>query len=552
MKRISQRQAIASMLAGAALVAACGGSGGSETDSGVSSPSPGPALSEPVDTPETAATTTEDLDAGVVPTEVVEMAVGGLDAVAAATIQVVAQGTFVDPEFGATEGSGSGSGFIIDESGIAVTNNHVVAGAGLLQVYVPGDDAPRNARILGVSECSDLAVIDIEGEGYPALDWYDGELQPGLDVYLAGYPLGDPEYTLTRGIVSKVSAGGETQWASVDSVLEHDAPGQPGNSGGPLVTADGEVVGIHYAGGGTGTNTDQYFAIDADEAQPIVTSLAGGSDVESLGINGQTVTSDDGSVYGLWVSGVTSGSPADSLALLPGDIVTRLEGVSIGADGTMADYCDVLRTHEASDALAVEVLRYATEEVLSGEFNGTPLETAFSFAQELDETSVEEGAGGTATAGYEYALVSDDTGLLTVSLPTQWSDVDGSAEQTASGSAPTIRASTDLGLYTTTWDVPGVYFAASAELGSVDPNVLLDGLAFDECTSTGREDYADAVFTGLFEAFENCGGTGTQLLNVVAFPSDAAYAVVVSIQVVSDADLEAVDTILRTFNTTEG
>ncbi|MEP6300012.1 MAG: S1C family serine protease, partial [Ilumatobacter sp.] len=367
-----------------------------------------------------------------------------------------------------------------------------------------------------------------------------------------GYPLGDPEYTLTRGIVSKVSAGGETQWASVDSVLEHDAPGQPGNSGGPVVTADGDVVGIHYAGGGAGTNTEQYFAIDAEEARGIVSTLSAGSDVESLGINGQTVTSDDGSVYGLWVAGVTSGSPADSLELQPGDIVTRLEGVSIGADGTMADYCDVLRTHDSSDALAVEVLRYSTEEVLSGEFNGSPLETSFSFAEELDETSLEEGDADSGTAAYEYVVVTDATGLLTVSIPTAWSDIDGAAEQTDSGEAPTIRASTDLEAYQTTWNVPGIYFAASGELGSADPNVLLDSFAPPDCTSTGREDYADAVFTGLFEAFEDCGGTGTQVLNVVAFPTDAAYAVVVSVQVVTDADLEAVDTILRTFNTTEG
>ncbi|MEI2690512.1 MAG: serine protease [Anaerolineae bacterium] len=70
----------------------------------------------------------------------------------------------------------------------------------------------------------------------------------GLDVYAAGFPLGDPEFTLTRGIVSKARADGETDWASVDSVLEHDASINPGNSGGPLITGDGKVIGVNYAG----------------------------------------------------------------------------------------------------------------------------------------------------------------------------------------------------------------------------------------------------------------------------------------------------------------
>ena len=101
-------------------------------------------------------------------TEEPAMSTGGVDDlqdVKAATIQIESQGTFVDPEFGLVQnGAGRGSGFIIDPSGLAVTNNHVVTGAALLKVWVGGEDAPRNAKVLGVSECSDLAVIDIEGD----------------------------------------------------------------------------------------------------------------------------------------------------------------------------------------------------------------------------------------------------------------------------------------------------------------------------------------------------------------------------------------------------
>ncbi len=96
------------------------------------------------------------------------LAVDSLQEVKSATVQIEGQGTFVDPEVGMQYNlAGSGSGFIVDESGIAVTNNHVVTGAALIRVYVGGESQPRNARILGVSECADLAVIDIEGDGFP-------------------------------------------------------------------------------------------------------------------------------------------------------------------------------------------------------------------------------------------------------------------------------------------------------------------------------------------------------------------------------------------------
>ena len=72
-------------------------------------------------------------------------------------------------------------------------------------------------------------------------------------MYAAGYPLGDPEFTLTRGIVAKAEAGGDlTGTSSIDHTIEHDANIQPGNSGGPLVDADGKVVAVNYAGGAIG------------------------------------------------------------------------------------------------------------------------------------------------------------------------------------------------------------------------------------------------------------------------------------------------------------
>ncbi|MGD2158972.1 MAG: S1C family serine protease, partial [Anaerolineales bacterium] len=305
-----------------------------------------------------------------------------------AVIQIEAQGTFVDPEFGLVSGAGHGSGFIIDPSGIAVTNNHVVTGAGLLKVWVGGDTSKTfNAKVLGVSECSDLAVIDIDGEGFPYFEWYEGTISVGLEVYALGFPLGETEFTLTRGVVSKASAPGETDWASVDTVIGHDATINPGNSGGPLIDNDGKVVGVNYRGR---PEFNQYFAISAEKAIPLVERLRSGEDVNSIGVNGNAVVSEDGSLSGIWVSSVKSGSPADQSGLQGGDIILTMEGLTLGSDGTMSDYCDIIRSHGPEDTLSMEVLRFASEEVLEGQINGRELELSYSFAEEIPPSEEEE------------------------------------------------------------------------------------------------------------------------------------------------------------------
>lgn len=476
-------------------------------------------------------------------------AVADLQDVRSAVVQIEAVGTFVDPEFGAQEGAGRGSGFVIDPSGIAVTNNHVVTGAGLLQVAVDGEDAPRNARVLGVSECSDLAVIQIDGGDLPYLEWATEADQPGTEIYVAGFPLGDPEYTLTRGVIAKTNAGGDTNWASIDHALEHDASAQPGNSGGPVVTTDGQVAGIHYASYSQ-TNTSQFRAIAADIAQPIVEELATGVDIDSIGVNGQIVQSEDGTIAGLWVAGVASGSPADEVGLEPGDIITRIEGVSIGVDGTMRDYCDVLRSHAPDDQLAIDVLRFATEELLAGELNGDILTQTVSFADQMDDTPDQPDEPGVETYA-NYVTLVDDSNTITVNVPDTWTDVSGASIDLGDGTqSPAIAASPNLDYYNESWDTPGMQFIASAALATTSAEELLTQLSPSECTSTGREVYDDGYFTGAYEVFENCGGTATRWVQVAAHPADQSYGVLVAVQVVNDADLEALDVILNTFNVT--
>lgn len=336
---------------------------------------------------------TEQTEADIVQDETSSLVhpVENLQDVKNAAIQIEAQGTFVDPEFGlVVNGAGRGSGFIIDPSGIAVTNNHVVTGAGLLKVWVGGESTPRNAKVLGVSECSDIAVIDIEGEGFDYLDWYSNPVEVGMDIYVAGFPLGDPEYTLTKGVISKARTDGESSWASVDSVIEYDATSNPGNSGGPVVNPDGEVLAVHYAGN---AETRQAFGISRDLVTEIINELKTGKDIDTIGVNGQAVATEDGSVTGVWVSSVQSGSLADQAGVQPGDIITEMENLVLSTDGTMSQYCDILRSHESSDTLSLQVLRWANAEVLEGQINGRELEVVYSGDVASDGTTTDMTTG---------------------------------------------------------------------------------------------------------------------------------------------------------------
>ncbi len=546
MKQRFGHRSIAVVALAAITLAACGGGGGSDSES---SDTAAPVEDTDVETT-VADTEPEETTPDTEPADT-EPDAGGIDAIQQSVIQIEAIGTIRDPEVGFTDGSGRGSGFIISEDGLAVTNNHVVTGAATLEVFIGGDTTESyNATVLGVSECNDLAVIDInEDDPLTPLVWFDGEIRTGQDVYAAGFPLGDPEFTLTRGIVSKLEAGGDTSWASIDSVLEHDAAIQPGNSGGPLVTPEGAVIGVNYAGGSP-TNTEQFFAIDTDRAQKVVDLLKEG-DFESLGVNGQVVYDEEAGIVGVWVAGVAPGSPASEVGLLPGDIIQTMNGITIGTDGTMADYCDVLRT-SGDNPIKIEVLRFDTEEILTGEINGDEdgvLTQTFSFAQAVEEeTEVTE--GGVAATYDSYTTIVDDTGALTIDLPTEWASLDTAPITLDDGTVlPQITGAPDLTSYYETWDTPGIFF-------SVVPNadiltVLSTFAPGDACTDAGQFEYQDAAFLGTYQLWTGCGGTDTIFVVLGASKLDGSGEVsVITAQIVTDADLDALDQAFATFNTT--
>jgi serine protease Do len=519
------RRSSAALLTIALVMAnACGGGG----DNPVSSP---PAT----DAPTTEAVTTEPPDEAF-----------DISQVEASVVKIAAEGTFIDPEFGLQLNSaGVGSGAIISEDGLVVTNNHVVTGSALLRVTVSGRDKPVNARILGVSECSDLAVIQLEGDGYPALDYREDAITTGLPVYAAGFPasdastIDDVDYTLTRGIVSSTTASGETSWASIDSVIEHDARIRGGNSGGPLLDETGRIVAVNYAGIDA---SDQNYAIAAADARPIIERLIAGEDVDSIGINGEAVVDPDQGLSGIWVASVKSGSPADVAGIEPGDIITRLEGLVLALDGTMNDYCDVIRTQGSDATMDIEVLRFSTEEVYEGQLNGEPLALSFSFAQQFDD---QVASSGSETTYSEYVLVSDDSGGLSVEVPAEWSEVDGQPDPNF---GPSLYAAPSLDGFLNSWGTPGLVLEATAGRTAADIDTTLDEIDLNEvCTYEGREPYEDALYSGQLDFWTDCGGEGTVVFTVAVTPADGSFLARLLIQVVEPRDLDAADRIFDTF-----
>jgi S1-C subfamily serine protease len=286
------------------------------------------------------------------------------------------------------EGIGSGSGFVI-EDGFVVTNAHVVAGASSISVAAADSDRDYAARLVGLSQCDDLAVLAVDDtDAFEPASLGDSEaLEVGDEVIALGYPLGtelDTDVTATSGIVSRLDA----ELGSLSGLIQTDAAISQGNSGGPLVNRRGEVVGIATLSLSADVANNISFAIPIDAAQPVIDTLSNGENINWLGMNLTPNTYRDvfGTEEGLVVNGVDTGSPADRANLEPADLLLSVEGLTVQ---NQADVCDVLRSRSAGEPVEIEVLRLAnnTAQVLEGElYIGDPEATADAGTLEVTET----------------------------------------------------------------------------------------------------------------------------------------------------------------------
>jgi len=228
-----------------------------------------------------------------------------------------------------------GSGFIINQDGHIVTNNHVVANASEIRVKL-SDGRELPAKVVGRDVKTDLALLKVQATGLPGIPLGNsGDLQVGEAVMAIGNPFG-LEQTVTTGIVS--ATGRVIGEGPYDNFIQTDASINPGNSGGPLINTRGQAVGINTAiftqtGGSVGIG----FAIPVDLAKTVVTQLATAGHVVRgyLGVSIQPMTADLAKSFGInetsgaLVSSVVEGSPAAKAGVKPGDVITEYNGRTV-------------------------------------------------------------------------------------------------------------------------------------------------------------------------------------------------------------------------------
>jgi len=242
---------------------------------------------------------------------------------------------------------GTGSGIILDPDGYIVTNAHVVELARHVKVLIPLGDEEKAAsssllkvharvvggQVVGVDHETDLAVIKVQEKGLPYLNLADSDgVQQGQIVLAFGAPFG-MENTMTMGIVSAVAR--QLQPDAPVVYIQTDAPINPGNSGGPLVNAEGDVVGVNtlilsQSGGSEGIG----FAVPSNIVRNVFQQLKSFGQVRrgAIGAHAQTITpimaralslSKD---WGVIISDVYPGGPAEKAGLKEGDIIHTLDG----------------------------------------------------------------------------------------------------------------------------------------------------------------------------------------------------------------------------------
>jgi serine protease Do len=262
----------------------------------------------------------------------------------------------------------SGSGVIISDDGYIVTNNHVVDGADEVTVTLSNRRSFK-AKVIGTDPSSDLAVVKIEAKGLPFLLYGNSdEAKIGQWVLAVGYPL-SLETTVTAGIISAkqrtLEINARQSKTPIESFIQTDAAVNPGNSGGPLITTDGKLIGINSAiASPTGSYAGYSFTIPVNIVKKVVSDLMkyGTSQRAYLGIKyAPDNISDEQKKQegikdgdGVYVSEVPADGAAAKAGIQKGDIITKLNGNTLTS---AADMVGQIATYSPGDKVNVTFKR---------------------------------------------------------------------------------------------------------------------------------------------------------------------------------------------------
>lgn len=235
-----------------------------------------------------------------------------------------------------------GTGFIIREDGLIVTNNHVIAGADKIDVQLSeGSEKLYEATVVGSDDRTDIALIKIKGTGFPTVQLGSSkEAQVGEWVAAFGNPFGQG-HTMTKGIIS--AKGRAISEINRFPLIQTDAPINPGNSGGPLVNIKGQVIGVNAAIDPRAQNIG--FAIPIDEVKPLIPQLEKSGRIKKgylgveLGDLDQRAAMALGlkDIEGAFVGRVEKNSPAGKAGLQPYDVMIEFGGKKIRNSSELRD-----------------------------------------------------------------------------------------------------------------------------------------------------------------------------------------------------------------------
>ena len=285
-----------------------------------------------------------------------------------AVVSIVARTVSRDRFGRQSTGFGSGTGVIFDESGLVLTNNHVIEGG--VEITVTQDDGTQvEAEIIGADRLSDLAVLRLPGDGYPSLPLREnGSLRAGDWVIAIGNALALPGGpTVTVGVVSALGRSIEsTPGVTLYDLIQTDTSINPGNSGGPLIDLNGNLVGINTAvlRGSSGVSVEGIgFAVDVETAQQVALQLVELGHVRWawMGVFLADLSPEVAAKVGLpiregvIIQNMLVDGPSDRAGIHPGDIVVNIDGHDIA---TVSDLTRLLRQEfKAGQEVEVEVFR---------------------------------------------------------------------------------------------------------------------------------------------------------------------------------------------------